>query len=111
MPQGILQAAAFTSPVETRFETAENALSEVVGFSVGEAVYDASWYPQMNAYDAQVMYYGVIGGSGDEVARLWSNEVILDVVVSQTHCFITSCRDHPIQLWDANTGVLRASYR
>ena len=47
----------------------------------GETVYDYSWYPYMDS----------------------SNPV--------TCCFVASSRDHPLHLWDAFTGTLRASYR
>ncbi|XP_051142579.1 uncharacterized protein LOC127259344 [Andrographis paniculata] len=49
--------------------------------SEGESVYDYSWYPYMSA----------------------SNP---DLCV-----FATSTRDHPIHLWDANSGQLRCTYR
>ncbi|OBZ90666.1 Telomerase Cajal body protein 1 [Choanephora cucurbitarum] len=52
-----------------------------LGIREGEAVYDFAWFPTMNAQDPS------------------------------TCCFITSVRDHPIQLWDACTGSVRASYR
>ncbi|KAG2204929.1 hypothetical protein INT46_005355 [Mucor plumbeus] len=51
-----------------------------LGIREGESVYDFAWFPSMNAQDAS------------------------------TCCFITSVRDHPIQLWDY-TGSVRASYR
>ncbi|KAL2643010.1 hypothetical protein R1flu_010597 [Riccia fluitans] len=47
----------------------------------GEAVYDFSWYPSMVASD------------------------------TDTCVFATSCRDHPVHLWDATTGTLRCTYR
>ncbi|KAL0298543.1 UNVERIFIED_CONTAM: Telomerase Cajal body protein 1 [Sesamum radiatum] len=49
--------------------------------SEGESVYDYCWYPHMSS----------------------SNP---DLCV-----FATSTRDHPIHLWDANTGQLRCTYR
>ncbi|KAL2227841.1 UNVERIFIED_CONTAM: Telomerase Cajal body protein 1 [Sesamum indicum] len=49
--------------------------------SEGESVYDYCWYPYMSS----------------------SNP---DLCV-----FATSTRDHPIHLWDANTGQLRCTYR
>ncbi len=48
----------------------------------GETIYDQTWYPLMNA-------------RADPL----------------TACFISSSRDHPIHLWDAFTGQIRASYR
>lgn len=48
--------------------------------SVGESVYDCKWYPLMNIQD------------------------------DNTNCFVTTCRDHPITLWDAPAGTVRATY-
>lgn len=47
----------------------------------GETIYDYSWYPLMNSSDPA------------------------------TCCFASSSRDHPLHLFDAFTGALRASYR
>lgn len=47
--------------------------------SVGESVYDCKWYPLMNIQD------------------------------DNTNCFVTTCRDHPITLWDAPAGTVRAT--
>jgi WD40 repeat protein len=47
----------------------------------GETIYDFCWYPAMSS----------------------SNPI--------TCCFASSSRDHPIHLWDAFTGQLRATYR
>ncbi|GAN04172.1 WD domain, G-beta repeat-containing protein [Mucor ambiguus] len=55
-------------------------MSPTLGIREGESVYDFAWFPLMNAQDPS------------------------------TCCFITSVRDHPIQLWDY-TGSVRASYR
>ncbi|KAF1801250.1 WD40-repeat-containing domain protein [Mucor lusitanicus] len=55
-------------------------MSPTLGIREGESVYDFAWFPSMNAQDPS------------------------------TCCFITSVRDHPIQLWDY-TGSVRASYR
>lgn len=46
----------------------------------GDSIYDAKWYPLM---------------SRDDPA---------------TNCFATSCKDHPIHLWDTNSQRIRASY-
>lgn len=43
-------------------------------YGVGESVYDYAWYPHMNTS------------------------------IPATCCFITTSRDHPIQLWDMNSG-------
>ncbi|EPB88795.1 hypothetical protein HMPREF1544_04435 [Mucor circinelloides 1006PhL] len=55
-------------------------MSPTLGIREGESVYDFAWFPLMNAQDPS------------------------------TCCFVTSVRDHPIQLWDY-TGSVRASYR
>jgi WD40 repeat protein len=47
----------------------------------GETVYDFCWYPLMNSS------------------------------YPTSCCFISSSRDHPVHLWDAFTGELRATYR
>ena len=49
--------------------------------SAGEAVYDCAWYPFATPSNAA------------------------------SNCFISTARDHPVQLWDAASGRLRASYR
>ena len=49
--------------------------------SSGEAVYDFCWYPLMNAG-----------------------------MDPSTCCFLTTCRDHPVQLRDGLTGALRCCY-
>ncbi|KAF7724622.1 Telomerase Cajal body protein 1 [Apophysomyces ossiformis] len=46
----------------------------------GESVYDFEWFPAMSSQDPA------------------------------TWCFLTSVRDHPVRLWDAGTGKVRASY-
>jgi telomerase Cajal body protein 1 len=46
----------------------------------GESIYDFQWYPFMNSND------------------------------SASCCFITTCRDHPIHLWDSVIGQIRCSY-
>ncbi|KAF5728641.1 telomerase Cajal body protein 1 [Tripterygium wilfordii] len=47
----------------------------------GESIYDFCWYPYMSASDPV------------------------------TSVFATTSRDHPIHLWDANSGLLRCTYR
>ncbi|KAI8851289.1 WD40-repeat-containing domain protein [Chytridium lagenaria] len=53
---------------------------ESVSSKVGSSIYDYCWYPLMHSLDPP------------------------------SCCFITSSRDHPLQLWDAYNGTLRASY-
>jgi telomerase Cajal body protein 1 len=47
----------------------------------GETIYDYAWYPFMDSNNPA------------------------------TCCFVSSSRDHPLHLWDAFTGKLRATYR
>merc|ERR1712001_702016 len=47
----------------------------------GETVYDMSWFPRMSSAD------------------------------SETCCFAATAKDHPIHLYDAFDGHIRASYR
>ncbi|CAM9170103.1 unnamed protein product [Phaeothamnion confervicola] len=47
----------------------------------GETIYDSAWYPHMTSQNPA------------------------------TCVFISTCRDHPIHMWDAFTGALRATYR
>lgn len=74
-------------------ETADDAMSDsdgvqpqplaapVLSTNVGESVYDFCWNPTMSSLQPASCY------------------------------FLSTSRDHPIQLWDAFTGELRASYR
>ena len=68
-------------PGTTTTTASSNLLSPTVNFSAGESIYDCCWYPLMNI-------------DADE----------------SSCCFISTCRDLPIQLWDGNTGALRCSY-
>jgi WD40 repeat protein len=47
----------------------------------GESIFDSKWYPFANSSDPN------------------------------SFCFVSTCRSHPIQLWDANIGKVRCSYR
>ncbi|XP_072179905.1 telomerase Cajal body protein 1-like [Diadema setosum] len=53
----------------------------VLQISEGELIYDYAWYPQMNSY------------------------------YPETCCLVSSCRDHPVHLWDAFSGSLRGTYK
>ena len=57
-----------------------DAVSQSISIQCGESIYDYQWYPFMN-----------------------SNEIA-------SCCFITTCRDHPIHLWDSVLGNIRCSY-
>jgi len=57
-----------------------SALQPKIHIDTGESVFDIKWYPLMNQTEAV------------------------------TNCFATSCRDHPIHLWDSDTGLIRCSY-
>ncbi|EDO39943.1 predicted protein, partial [Nematostella vectensis] len=56
-------------------------MSAVLHMQEGETVYDYCWYPYMTSMDPA------------------------------TCCLLSSCRDHPIHMWDAFTGKLRCSYK
>ena len=58
-----------------------SGLKHVKTFKAGEAVYDTRWYPFMNQADPA------------------------------SCCFLTTCRDHPIHLWDLHKSESRCSYR
>lgn len=80
-------AAAAADPDSNRINSTVNASNgnewqPCLACPEGETVYDQTWYPLMNA-------------RADPL----------------TACFISSSRDHPIHLWDAFTGQIRASYR
>lgn len=55
-------------------------LKSAVSTREGDAIYDYAWYPGMDSAEPA------------------------------TCCFLASCRDHPLHLWDAYTGGCRASY-
>ena len=59
----------------------DNGLKEAVKVQEGEALYDFQWYPYM------------------------------DSSKPETCCFATTSQDHPIHLYDAFDGHIRASYR
>ncbi|XP_070539017.1 telomerase Cajal body protein 1-like [Ptychodera flava] len=54
---------------------------EVFSVPVGELIYDYAWYPLMNS------------------------------TKPDTCLFVSSSRDHPVQMWDAFTGQLKCTYR
>ncbi|XP_065178596.1 telomerase Cajal body protein 1-like [Sycon ciliatum] len=56
-------------------------MESVLSAREGELIYDYCWYPKMNSSDPVSCF------------------------------FLSSCRDHPVHLWDAYTGQLRCSYR
>lgn len=58
-----------------------NPLSMQHDINAGESVFDCKWHPYANAQD------------------------------SNSFCFATTCRDHPIHIWDATTGTIRGTYR
>lgn len=72
-------------------------MEPTLGIREGESVYDFAWFPLMNA-------------QGRLYQCVWRICWLKTPVDPSTCCFITSVRDHPIQLWDY-TGSVRASYR
>lgn len=61
-------------------EAGPTELRSAVCAREGDAIYDYDWFPAMD--------------SSDPVSC----------------CFVSACRDHPLHLWDAYSGALRASY-
>ena len=71
----------------------------------GEAVYDFCWYPKMNSWEPETCWW----------ATLHMQFVLHHQVHFFTHwcipySFVTSCKDHPVHLWDAFYYHRRASY-
>ncbi|KAG0761078.1 hypothetical protein G6F29_010857 [Rhizopus arrhizus] len=64
------------------YEESSETVTMIPNFGIreGESVYDFDWYPLMNSQDPD------------------------------SCCFITSVRDHPVQLWDMKTASVMASY-
>lgn len=73
--------AEATPPLETSGDEQASVWQPCLKYSGGETVYDMAWYPGMTSLEPA------------------------------TCCFTTTSRDHPIHLWCAYTGVLRATYR
>ncbi|ORY06980.1 WD40 repeat-like protein [Basidiobolus meristosporus CBS 931.73] len=67
-------------PTDIMEVTEATGLKSLLQVAEAETIYDVSWYPLMNVQDPA------------------------------TCCFVTSCRDHPVHLWDAFSGQLRGSY-
>ncbi|KAK2573787.1 Telomerase Cajal body protein 1 [Acropora cervicornis] len=55
-------------------------MASVLKMPEGETIYDYCWYPYMSSLDPD------------------------------TCCLLSSCRDHPIHMWDAFTGAIRCTY-
>ncbi|CAG8528873.1 7927_t:CDS:10 [Funneliformis mosseae] len=70
----------FDLPVNVLETANELDLNSVLTCHAGETIYDFCWYPMMSSQDPV------------------------------TCCFLSSNREHPIQLWDAYTGKVRCSY-
>lgn len=56
-------------------------MTSVLQIKECDTIYDYCWYPQMTSKDPE------------------------------TSCFVSTCKDNPVHLWDAFTGQLRCSYR
>ena len=67
-------------PRSKRKDADRNIASQSTTVQCGESIYDYQWYPFMNSHEPA------------------------------SCCFITSCRDHPIHLWDSAIGKIRCSY-
>lgn len=88
LPENLLQELAYYQKSDDmdskeNFQS-ENCIPDETMMSevipLGEAIHDFKWYPHMRTVDPS------------------------------SCCFVACSRDHPIQLWDSNTGQLRASY-
>ncbi|KAI9331452.1 WD40-repeat-containing domain protein [Zopfochytrium polystomum] len=76
----VLRVFETATALQTAKGETASSTAEVLWTVAGESVYDYCWYPFMNSADPS------------------------------TCCFLSSTRDHPITLYDAYTGRLRASY-
>ncbi|ORY89557.1 hypothetical protein BCR43DRAFT_122317 [Syncephalastrum racemosum] len=73
----------FNTPIEAYSESDEETsfpLKAAFGIREAESAYDFAWFPSMSAQDPA------------------------------TCCFLTSVRDQPVHLWDANSATVYASY-
>jgi len=70
----IIDGKQYSNTTDYMLQNYTSVLSLDNAFNVGESIYDFSWYPFMNKNDRT------------------------------TCCYITTSRDHPIHLWDLNTG-------
>eukprot|EP00897_Mesotaenium_endlicherianum_P004712 jgi/Mesen1/4269/ME000022S03559 len=68
----------------------------------GETVYDFCWYPPMNASALPTRLTCEFGTRQAQLIKLQD---------SSTCVFASTCREHPVHLWDAITGELRCTYR
>ncbi|CAO3670891.1 unnamed protein product [Umbelopsis ramanniana] len=64
----------------SELQDGDHQIMETIQAKEAEPIYECCWYPHMNIQDPA------------------------------SCCFLTSSRDHPVHLWDSNTGELRASY-
>jgi len=81
-PDGMCLLSNSEDNILRLFEPAETPPSgPVLQFVPGDTVFDFEWYPLMRSSDPS------------------------------TCCLLSTSRGHPIHLWDAFTGALRASYR
>jgi WD40 repeat protein len=78
---GGLSSLSADSPQEDTVIKHKKKMSLTSQFNCGESIYDFDWYPFMS-----------------------SNDVV-------SSCIITTCRDHPIHLWDIASSTIRCSYR
>ncbi|CAM9432793.1 unnamed protein product, partial [Ascophyllum nodosum] len=88
VPRGALQPAPEGEPEGRESSAAslassatEEDWSPCLGSVEGETVYDFAWYPYMSSIEPA------------------------------TSVFVSTSRDHPLHMWDAFTGKLRATYR
>ncbi|KAK9842676.1 hypothetical protein WJX74_000538 [Apatococcus lobatus] len=81
LPPEALATAEQEAGPSGRARPGEDNLAPCLRMHEGETIYDYSWWPRMQASEPA------------------------------TCCFATTSRAHPVHLWDACTGQLRATYR
>lgn len=83
--QSLIESAKYyqdvaSSKAVSNLDSPTNGLTHFNTIQAGESVYDLKWYPFMNVQD------------------------------SSTNLFVTTIRDHPVQLWSAASGQVLHSY-
>ena len=64
-------------------------------------MYDFCWYPRMNSMEPTTCWLADL---------IHMHSIMINHGVHCSLSFVTSCKDHPIQLWDAYSGERRTAY-
>ena len=72
----------------------------------GEAVYDFCWYPKMNSWEPETCWWATLQSCAVVSPSCFHS--LMHTCIP--HSFVTSCKDHPVHLWDAFYYHRRASY-